>query len=184
MKHALGLIALDGINSTVTAGTLPRLAYTENPGESDHNIGLCLLIYGCGQIAAGYFGGRLCDKFRINKTVLVILFLYCLSCICGIIAWQIKGFWAAAACYLMWGMEGAALGAALMVICSRLYEGHPESFAVVKQFHSVVAVVYMVVMSLTKNSLDVSYIMGGLLVLSGVGFYSVVGLPEEFCLSG
>ena len=180
MRYSLGLIVLDGINMILPAGTLPRLVPTEDSTDTGRYLGICVLLYGIGQIIGGYLGGKLCDKYKIRKTVLAILILFCFCCFASVVTVQyIQALWAAGFCYFCWGLEMAGLMSTLMVICSRIYDGDAVSFAIVRQFHSFAAVIYLSTMAITKNSIGVPYIMGGLLILSGGGFWGMLKLPCE-----
>ena len=122
MKYALGMIAIDGINLAVAAVTMLRVLPTyQDQKQNNLNAGICLIVYGCGQSIAGYFGGRLCDKYRIRQTVTLILILYCMACACTFANWYIRQFWSAIIGCFLWGLAQASLMTGLMVICSRLY---------------------------------------------------------------
>lgn len=53
------------------------------------------------------------------------------------------------------GIQAAAVEACLLVMCSRVYGGASETFAVNKQLQGLSFVVFEVVMILTSNSLPV-----------------------------
>lgn len=69
------------------------------------------------------------------------------------------------------------LSANLMVICSKLYGGKPESFAITKQLHCFSFVIYQLVSMGTKNSLPVLYIMLAIIFFSLPAFWGVHKCP-------
>ena len=48
-----------------------------------------------------------------------------------------------------------------------------------KQFHSLIAVMYLFVMTIIKNAIPVSYIMIALLALTIPAFYGLSNMPKE-----
>lgn len=65
-----------------------------------------------------------------------------------------------------------------MVICSRLYEGKVEAFAITKQFHCISFIIYEVVALSTNNSLDIKYIMMVLIVFAIPAIWGVYKAPK------
>lgn len=53
-----------------------------------------------------------------------------------------------------------------MVICSQFFQGKTESFAVVKQFHSVAVIMYQIVSMSTGNGIQIKYLMSGLVLFA------------------
>ena len=176
----MGIVAIDGFNLAVSAVTILRLLPEEKDEHKNNlNAGICLIIYGCGNSIAGYFGGRLCDKYLIKKTMTGNLVIYCTSCLVSLAGWYVREFWLAAVGCFLWGVVQASMMAGLMVVCSRIYGGHYESFAVVKQFHCICYLVYQVVMMSTGNAIPVSYIMMFLLLLVIPAYYGLLKMPNE-----
>lgn len=179
MKYTLGLIFIDGINIGVTTSTMLHLMPEyEDKQQNSFNAGTCLFFYGLGCSIGGYLGGKLCDKLRIRISSTIALYLFCASCLFSIGASYIKQLWSARLACFCWGWVLYYLSANLMVICSRLYKGRPESFALTKQFHCFSFVIYQVVAMSTHNELPVSYIMYGLLTLSVPAMWGICKSPE------
>lgn len=143
MKYTLGLIILDGTNIGVVTSTMLHLTpKVQDKKESNLNAGFCLLAYGFGCVIGGFLGGKLTDRLRIRISSVIILALYLISCLFSIVAAEILEMWSALISCFLWGFVLYYISAILMVICSRLYGGKPESFAVVKQFHCFSFVIY------------------------------------------
>ena len=91
MKHLLGLIAIDGINNMIATGTLPRLLpHYNNDAEANHYLGICVILFGVGEITGGYFGGSLCDRYSLKRVIFSLLLLYCVVCANGFIGWYAR----------------------------------------------------------------------------------------------
>ena len=100
----MGIVAIDGFNLAVSAVTILRLLPEEKDEHKNNlNAGICLIIYGCGNSIAGYFGGRLCDKYLIKKTMTGNLVIYCTSCLVSLAGWYVREFWLAAVGCFLWG---------------------------------------------------------------------------------
>lgn len=100
-----------------------------------------------------------------------------MSCLFSIAAAYIMEMWAALVACFMWGFVLYFISATLMVICSRLYGGKPESFALTKQFHCFSFVIYEVVAMTTNNSIPVPYLMFALLALAIPAMWGICMSP-------
>lgn len=138
--------------------------------------GICLILYGCGCVVGGYFGGKLCDRLRIRLASTLVMYLFAMSCLFSMFADLHNELWSARMACFLWGLVLYYISANLMVICSRLYGGKPESFALTKQFHCFSFVVYQVVAMSTNNSIPVIYIM---MVLLGLGIPAMWGICKS-----
>ena len=123
--------------------------------------------------------GKFCDKSGIKPAYMTVILSYCLCCILFFGSWYLREFWSAATCCFVWGLMQVASHTLLLVICSRVYDGEPESFAVVKQLHGFVFILYQIFTILTKNSFPVSMIMCVLLVLGVPAFYCSKKIMNE-----
>jgi hypothetical protein len=102
-----------------------------------------------------------------------------MSCLFSLGATIINQIWSAFVTSFLWGFTLYFVSANLMVLCSRLYEGKTQSFALTKQFHSLFFFFYEIVALSTDNKLPVRTIMYGLLVLAIVALWAVSHLPLE-----
>jgi hypothetical protein len=93
-------------------------------------------------VIGGYLGGKLCDKLPIRISSSGTVFIFCMACIFSLAATQIWQLWSALVGSFLWGSSLYFANANLMVICSRVYNGKPQSFALTKQFHSLFFVFY------------------------------------------
>ena len=60
-----------------------------------------------------------------------------------------------------------------------MFEGKYESFAVVKQSHSITLILYYVVALVTSNSIEIKYLMMGLFLFVIPSVYFLRKLPEK-----
>lgn len=141
------------------------------------NAGICLFTYGIGCVLGGYVGGKISDKIKLKISSTIALCIYAFTCLFSMIASQVLNIWTARVGCFFWGFTLYFLSANLMVICSRLYNGKPESFAITKQFHCFSFVIYQLVSLATENSLPVLYIMLVLIFLSLPALYGVHRSP-------
>ena len=125
------------------------------------------------------FQYEVCDRFTIKTASAGSLVLFLLNCIFTLVGYYLPTFLLTWIICFSWGIAMTSLSACLMVICSRLYEGHPESFAVVKQLHSFAFVIFEVLTIITNSKVKIPWIMGGLLVFWLAGCYGVWKLPKE-----
>ena len=177
MKFTLGLIILDGTNIGVTTSTMLNLMpKIEDKSENHLQSGICLILYGCGCILGGYLGGKLCDRLRIRLSSMIVIYVFFMTCLFSMFAEIHKELWSARVGCFFWGFVLYYISANLMVICSRLYGGKPESFALTKQFHCLAFVIYQVVAMSTNNSLPILYIM---IVLMGFGLPAMWGIIKS-----
>lgn len=139
---------------------------------------MSLFCYGVGCSIGGYLGGKMCDKLKIRLSSTVALFLFCFCCLLSMASSLIMQIWSALISCFFWGIVLYYLSANLMVICSRLYKGNPESFALTKQFHCFSFVIYQIVAMVTNNSLPVHYIMCFLLLLVIPAMWGVCKSPD------
>jgi hypothetical protein len=94
-------------------------------------------------------------------------------------AYLIFEIWSAFITTFLWGWTLFFITANLMVLCSRVYKGRPESFALTKQFHSLLFVIYEVVSMSTNNQLPIYYIMFALLLFAGPALWGAYHLRQE-----
>ena len=126
MKFALPLVFVDGLNIGTTSVIMLKIM-PEYPDEKKENLlaGICLIGFGVGSMIGGYLGGKLCDRFNIKTTTcgsLVTFFVSCCITLTGYFYPSIVLTWIN--CF-SWGLSMYSLTACLLIICSRLYGGHP-----------------------------------------------------------
>lgn len=154
MISVLGLIFVDGINIGVQTSTLVHLIpKTDDEKQDNFYSGICLLSSGVGCFIGGYLGGKLCDIFPIKKIAYSGIFLYILACTLIFIASFIEVFTFSLLASFVLGFEFYYIEGCLLVICSRIFQGVPESFAIVKQFHCISFILYEIVAMTTSNSI-------------------------------
>jgi MFS family permease len=164
MAASLGLISIDGISLAMVTSNMLHLL----PQSYHHGIypGLCIYAYSIGCVTGGYLGGRICDRLKLKLSSTLTVSFFCLSCLWSAGAAFIEQLWSAMVACFLWGWSLYFVTANLLVICSRVYGGRPESFALTKQFHSLVFLVYEVVAMNTNNSLPTVYIMLTILIIA------------------
>ena len=126
MKYALPLVFIDGLNIGTTSVIMLKIM-PDYADEKKSNLlaGICLIGFGVGSMIGGFLGGKLCDRLSI-KTVtsgsLVAFFISCCITLGGYFYSSIVVTWVNCFC---WGFSMYSLTACLLIICSRLYGGHP-----------------------------------------------------------
>ena len=180
MVPVLGMIFVDGLNIGVQTSTLLRLIpITDDKKQDLLHAGFCTISSGVGGFFGGYLGGKLCDKFG---TKLISTIAMCLNMVVYVLILGASFFEqlpVSLVVSFVFGFEYYFLEGCLMVICSRTFHGHPESFAIVKQFHCFSFVLYEVLAMSTENSSEIEYLMVGLMVLCIPGLMGIRRLPGE-----
>ena len=106
-------------------------------------------------------------------------FAYGLACILSIVVSLMDLFPFSCLVCGCWGYVLYFVQSNEMVLCSKLFEGRYEAFAVIKQFHCVSLVLYYLISMLTENSIPVYYLMIALLILVFTSLYLTKQLPED-----
>ena len=127
--------------------------------------GIVLLAYGFGCMLGGYMGGRLCDYFAVKKTAYIGMLVFLLTCLLSILVSLVDVFSLSCCAGFLWGYLVYYVQANEMVLCSKFFKGKTESFAVIKQSHSISLLLYELLGMLTNNSIEVKYLMTGLIVI-------------------
>ena len=152
MRNLLPCILIDGINVGVSSSfMLHILPKIDDEKQDNLNAGYSLMGFGFGCVIGGFIGGKICDYIRAKSSIIVGMVIYTVCCVTFFIASFFKSLAFSIVCCLMWGLSMYYLQSAEMVVCSRLFEGKPESFAIVKQFHSVSMVGFFILSAITHN---------------------------------
>ena len=106
--------------------------------------------------------------------------MYALSCVLIWVGSLVEDYYFTLAIGFFFGIQYYFISSCEMVMCSRLFEGKTESFAVVKQFHSVSFVIYEIISLTTSNSIPVKYIMPVLLIFIIPALIGLRKLPKEY----
>ena len=112
-----------------------------------------MLACGVGSFIGGFLGGKLCDILRIKNVAFLSVILYSLSCVLLWIASLIHALSFSLISSFVFGFQFFFIEGCLLVVCSRLFNGVPESFAIVKQFHCFSFVIYEIVAMTTSNEI-------------------------------
>ena len=178
MKHMLGYIFLDGINVAVSIVTLHHLYQSTGDQHKDElNAGIILICFGLGCVTGGYLGGKLCDIINIRRTAYLYHFFFVINCLLSIVVSEIDWFYCSCFVSYLWGYLLYYTQANEMVMCSKLFKGKTESFAIVKQFHSFSIIIYQIISMTTHNSIPVKYLMIPLIFFAFPSLYLLRGLP-------
>ena len=154
MVSVLGMIALYGFNIGVQTSTLLRLIpITDDKKQDLLHSGFCIISSGVGAFFGGYLGGKLCDKFEIKSVSTASICLNIVVYGLILVASLVEQLALSLVVSFVFGFQFYFLTGCLMVICSRLFEGDSESFAIVQQFHCLFVVIYEVVTLLTSNNI-------------------------------
>ena len=176
----LGLVFLDGTNIAINASTIIHLiTKTDDKAHDDLYAGFAIITFGFGSLIGGYVGGKLCDKFRLKRVALVGVLLYAVCCMSIFVASFIGFYPLTLFVFFYFGFQYSYITGCLFVICSRTFKGAPQSFAILKQFHSFAYVLYEIVALSTGNSIPIKYIMPFLLIFTIPAFIGLCRLPTE-----
>ena len=180
MKYALGYAFLDGINVAISIVTLLHLFKSTGDKHTDELYsGIALLAFGVGCCFGAFFGGKLCDRMLVRTVAYLGHFAFGLTCILSLVVSLIDVFPFSCFVCCCWGYVLYHVQANEMVLCSKLFDGKYESFAVIKQFHCVSLMTYFFISMITDNSIPVYYLMVALLMLVFPSLYLTKKLPEE-----
>ena len=171
MRHFIPIIVLAGLlisfNSSSLSHLLPHGSAQDNK-KNDTRIGIVLIFYGIGNVLGGYTSGHLCDripeKIRVGIYGLIGMLIACFFEVMilyaeaySLITASIVGFctsftWAYFSCYML-------------VICTVIFGGRAESFAITKQFSAVAFIFYQWFVRFLNNQNNMSHHM----MIEGIG---------------
>ena len=104
---------------------------------------------------------------------------FALACVLSIIVSLIDVFPLSCLACFFWGFNLFYITSSGMVICSKMFEGKYEAFAVVKQVDSFALILYYCITLVSENSIPIPYIMIALLLLAIPSLWLTRQLPEE-----
>lgn len=143
MKPLFGLILIHGINIGFAASTIFHLMPTSSSTDDDNfRWGLILFIGGFGGMGGSYIGGKLCDIAPMKRVCQIGLVGFILSCLAAFLGYFIMNYYVTMIIVIMWGFQLCYISSCLMVCCSKLYNGAPEAFGIVNQFHCLSFLIY------------------------------------------
>ena len=180
MKCTLGYAILQGINVAITVVTLLRLFKSTGDEQKDEFYsGIALLAYGVGCFFGAYTGGKLCDLMIVRRVTYLGHLVFAVACIFSIMISLIDVFPLSCLACFCWGFSLFFIVSNGMVICSKLFNGTYQAFAVVRQMESFALILYYSVSLASQNSAPIPLIMLFLLFLVIPSFWLTSQLPEE-----
>ena len=180
MLSILGLIFIYGINLAVQSNTILHLINrTDDKAHDDLLSGIAIISFGVGSLLGGYAGGKLCDVFQLKRVAMVGVLLYTLSCLAIFTGSFINEYPFTLAVFFENGFQHSYISGCLFVICSRTFDGAPESFAILQQFHCFAFVLYEILTLSTDNSIPLKYMMPFLLVFTIPALIRLCRLPTQ-----
>lgn len=126
----------------------------------------------------GYYGGKLCDVIKVRRVGQFCVIAYVFSCLAGILAAEVGWYALAVLVFMIQGMQASGVEACLLVMCSKVYGGASETFAVNKQFQGLSFVLFEVIMIVTSNSIPLQYVMTGALLLAIPTWFTLGKMPD------
>ena len=130
------------------------------------------MLFGVGTIIGGYLSGYLSTKMNVISSGKLAVLTFFICCIYTFYMINCPSLIAGFIGSLLWGLEVYYVEGWLYVACSDIYKGDLESFAIVKQFHSIFFILFQIVLMCVKN-LNLSYVMG---------VFCILALPAYFLL--
>ena len=173
------MMIIDGLSLAFTSTSIPRFI-PEYSSDEKNNLfaGICLILFGVGTIIGGYLSGYLPTKVGVVRAgkLTIILFFLC----CGYTYIPINypslafGFIGG----ILWGIELYYLEGWLLVACSRCFNGDLESFAIVKQFHSIFFISFQIFLMIVTEP-NLNYVMLVLCLFGFPAYFFIMSLVEK-----
>ena len=115
---------------------------------------------------------------KLKNTVAIGIFLYMINCLMsiGVSLFDILPLSCFICCF--WGAVTHYIQANEFLLCSKIYKGRTESYAIVRQFHSVSLIFYEIFAIVTKNSVELKYIMTVLFLFGFPALFLLRNLEE------
>lgn len=154
MKHIVPAMILDGVMLAFTTTNFSTLLPANL--QSDFNIGLLHICNGVGAIIGAYLSGYLSSKIAVIKEG-ILLFLFTILTLLVTLLNKLYTFEEmnfALITTFLWGISLFFLEGWLFVACVRLFRGIIESFAVVKQMHTISFIVFQVYSLLSGQKIN------------------------------
>lgn len=141
-------------------------------------IGIFLIILGLGCVVGGYASAYLSDVFEMKNVGRSAIMLVLVTSFITILLEPFLNKALAFVLAFFWGLSRQSMEGWLYVACSRNYNGRLESYANMKQLHSLSFCLYMGVLVVTKLQVEIKYILLFFILLSPMCFYYLNRLPD------
>ena len=173
MAPVLPLIAVDGLILAFTSTCLSRLIPSTGDKHTDSlHTGICIIVFGIGTIAGGYLSGYLSDKLKIKNAGILALLVYILCCLGTFVTINFISLEGGIIIGFCWGVEKYFIEGWLYITCAHYYLGKLESFAILKQFHSLSFVIFQIILIINQN-INLNITMGIFLFFAIPCFYGL-----------
>ena len=150
MLPILSFAVLDGVSSGYAASSMIHL-FPEKYKNDQIVFAIYLSVSGVGTMIAGFFGGKVCDAYPLKKGGIMLIFWYILGCLVCYLTYFVGSIYLVYASAFFWGFQIVFEQSYVLVCCSKMYEGSKQSFAIVKQVHSLSFIIYEVISLATHN---------------------------------
>ena len=147
------------------ASTIIHLVPDDHTKDDQVVFAIFLCVAGVGTITGGFLGGKVCDVYSMRKGGVMLIIWYVAACLVCYLTYFIENMPLVYISRLCWGFQIAFQQSYVMVSCSKMYEGSKQSFAIVRQVHSLTFIIYEVISMTTHNSISIAYIVPAMISL-------------------
>jgi predicted MFS family arabinose efflux permease len=178
MRHLFAALLLDGLMLGFVASYSSHLIPEHL--RSPLHVGIMLMLNGVGAILGGYFSGYLSDKVTPPQLGVLGFMFIILSLLLTLLANYLSLETIGYPCFLgfLWGVCVYFLEGWIFVCCAKVYEGRIETFAIVKQVHSISFIIFQIYMIIVSNQINsVAYLLA-LIILSLIALISSKQMQE------
>ena len=154
MKILIPAMVLDGFLLGFTTTNFSTLLKAED--ETNFNVGLLHISNGIGAIIGGYLSGFISTRIHVLKEGVMLFLYFALSLLLTyfIKLVDFEGLAYPLFITFLWGITLYALEGWLFVCCVKLFSGSMESFATVKQVHTLSFIIFQVYSLLSGQKVD------------------------------
>lgn len=135
--------------------------------RTDFNVGLLHISNGGGAIIGGYLSGYLSSKIAVIKEGVILFTFIVLTLLLTLLnsTYLFSGLSFALITTFLWGISLFFLEGWLFVACVRLFKGMIESFAVVKQMHTISFIIYQLYSLLSDQNVNLFWTVVAILAV-------------------
>ncbi len=166
MKHIIPAMILDGIMLAFTTTNFSN--FLPETLQTDYNVGLLHISNGVGAIIGGFLSGYLSSRIAVIKEGVILFLFTILTLLLTLLNYfyYFEGLTYPLITTFLWGISLFFLEGWLFVCCVRLYRGIIESFAVVKQMHTLSFILFQIYSLLSGQKVNFFWTITGIVILA------------------
>ena len=180
MAPVIPMLIILGITQGFISGSLAHFLPSSSEDDTDKSIGVALIIYGVGMCIGGLVAGKIRDKFGIVRCskVNIINFQITFSLVI-VFLWLGKHIISAWLVSMLIGLLTSSLICNMIMICTEIYEGKMEAFAIFNQINTLFFCGYQWLVSTLNNMCNMQdYMAYEAMAFIIVGFVAFIFLHK------